>query len=127
MRPIDRIDLREFDGVRLNRPGTWAVAFLADWCPFCDEFAPRFAALSDAVPHLAIADLTSTENPLWDRFAIEVVPTVLVFRGGEVVARTDGRAGEGIDNAGIDRIRSAAGDRSADPAHSAPHAPPAGT
>jgi len=127
MTPIERIDLREFDGARLNRPGTWAVAFLADWCPFCHEFAPRFAALADVVPHLALADLSSTENPLWDRFAIEVVPTVLVFRDGAVVARTDGRAGEGIDDAGIDEIRSAAEDRPALPAESHPPAVPPGS
>jgi len=95
-----------FDGARLRRPGRWAVAFVADWCPFCRRFRPRFEALAGALPcSLAFADVTSEESPLWDVFGIEVIPTVVAFQDGAVVGRVDGRAGEDFGPGDLDRVR----------------------
>lgn len=94
---LPRIGPEEFDGERLRLPGVVAVAFLADWCPFCHAFEPRFAGLTPGAPaRLLVADMTSEDSPLWERFRIEVVPTVIVFRGGSAVFRVDGVAGEGL-------------------------------
>lgn len=95
---MERIGPTAFDGPRLKRRGLWAVAFLADWCPFCDAFRPGFAQLS--APDgggLLDADLTSLENPLWEQFRIDIVPSVLVFQDGTLVLRRDGRPGYGLD------------------------------
>lgn len=46
-----------------------------------------------------IADVTDLESPLWERFGLEVVPTLAAFRDGEVVLREDGRLGLGIESA----------------------------
>jgi thioredoxin 1 len=106
---LERIGAEAFDGLRLARSGTWTVAFLADWCPFCQEFEPTFSALA-ALPgiSLLVADLTDEESPLWDRFRIAVVPSVIVFRDGEPVFRVDGRSGYGLDGKDIGSIRAAA-------------------
>jgi thiol-disulfide isomerase/thioredoxin len=94
---LERLGPEAFDGGRLLRPGTVAVAFLADWCPFCRTFEPEFARLSaGAGGRLLVADMTAMDSPLWDRFAVEVVPTVVVFREGKVAFRADGVAGEGL-------------------------------
>lgn len=104
---LERLDARAFDGQRLLRPGCWAVAFMAEWCPFCREFAPRFGSLADTGASLAVADLTSYASPLWDDFSIAIVPSVVVFRGGETVLRAEGRPMEGLDDADLARIREA--------------------
>jgi len=86
-----------FDGVRLTTAGIVVAVFLADWCPFCRSFRTeilRFAA--ERRWKLLVADLTSEESPLWDRFHVEIVPTVVVFRDGEAVFRRDGVAGRGL-------------------------------
>jgi thioredoxin-like negative regulator of GroEL len=87
-----------FEGTHLRRAGTWVVDFSADWCPFCQEFLPKFASLPrPSGVQLAIGDLTDYHSPLWDRFSLEVTPTVIVFREGAPVFRRDGRRGEGLD------------------------------
>lgn len=107
-RRLNRIGPEAFEGERLQRAGAVAVAFLADWCPFCRAFEPEFASL--ATPHgraLAVADLTDLDSPLWDRFAIEVVPTVVVFRDGRTILRRDGVAGQGLGSADLRAIEQA--------------------
>lgn len=94
---MERFGAEAFDGDRLRRTGTWAVVFLADWCPFCRSFAPKFAALEkEGVANLAVADVTDEASPLWDRFEVKVVPTVIVFRDGAVATRHNGRFARGL-------------------------------
>ena len=105
---VERVGPEAFDGVRLRRSGTVAVAFLADWCPFCHAFAPEFSALAPpGSPALLVADVTSEDSPLWDRFEVDVVPTVVVFREGTPILRADGVAGEGLGPDDLRSIRAA--------------------
>ncbi len=106
--PVDRLGASAFRGPRLGRPGTWTIAFLADWCPYCRAFAPHFAALDGSISRFAIADVTDEESPLWDQFSIEVVPTVIIFRDGRAAERFDGQPGAGLGPDDLDRIRRAA-------------------
>jgi thiol-disulfide isomerase/thioredoxin len=104
-----RIGATEFRGRRLDRPGTWIVAFLADWCPFCRAFEPEFAALAtDGSFGLLVADMTSMQTPLWETFEIDIVPTLVVFRDGTALYRADGVAGEGLGAADLESARLAA-------------------
>jgi thioredoxin 1 len=103
---MERLDAAAFDGERLNRPGTWAVAFLADWCPFCRAFAPKFEALAAGGPYrIAEGDVTDEESPLWETFHLDVVPTVIVFRDGAAGCRRDGRLGHGLSDADVAAVR----------------------
>ena len=36
------------------------------------------------------------DNPLWEDYSIEAVPTVILFDEGRVCRRLDGRLGEGL-------------------------------
>jgi thiol-disulfide isomerase/thioredoxin len=108
--PVVRLLESSFRGTALTEPGVWAVEFVADWCPFCQEFAPKFAALAGRGFHLARADVTSSGSPLWERFHIDVIPTVLVFRDGAIIHRADGRYGEGLDEGDLASIERAARD-----------------
>lgn len=98
----------DFHGARLNRLGTWAVAFLADWCPFCRGFGPKLFAIPREGFEVARADVSPADSPLWDIFGIEVIPTVIVFRNGSAIFRADGRFGEGLDSSDLAEIVRAA-------------------
>jgi len=94
-----------FEGRRLRRPGVVAVAFLADWCPFCRAFRPHFSRLGRNEGWSAlVADVSSEENPLWDEFHLEVLPTVVVFREGRAILRVDGVPGVGLGRSDLRAI-----------------------
>ncbi|HXW67667.1 MAG TPA: thioredoxin family protein [Thermoplasmata archaeon] len=106
MTDVERLGRSAFEGERLQRPGTWAVAFLADWCPFCRSFGPEFEGLGGPGAHrLAIADISEVDDPRWETFHIDVVPTVIVFRDGASTARRDGVLGRGLADADLAALR----------------------
>ena len=95
----------DFNGKHLKRPGTLAVLFAAEWCPFCQRFGPIFeSALAQKSAPGALADLSDLENPLWEIFDIQVVPTVLVFKDGEPVYRKNGVLGQGLPSNAMDEV-----------------------
>ena len=75
------------------------VLFYASWCPFCRSFLSvfdRHAAKKGG--NLAIrVKVDDYDNPLWDEYRIEAVPTVILFEDGEVCIRLDGRLGLGLN------------------------------
>ena len=107
--PIEKISASEFQNGRFLREGTWVIEFVADWCPFCRRFRPRFATLEGTPDvQLGFADVTSFESPLWEEFAIDVVPVAVVFRAGSVVFRIDAELGLDLPADSVDRLRAAA-------------------
>ncbi len=107
-RALETLAPAELEGNRLARKGTWVVAFVADWCPFCREFLPEFSGMAGRGFELARADVTSYDSALWDDYRIDVVPTVVVFRDGNAIFRVDGRLGEGLDGNDLSKIVRAA-------------------
>ncbi|HLE54268.1 MAG TPA: thioredoxin family protein [Thermoplasmata archaeon] len=77
--------------------------FWATWCPFCRKFKPEFDRLAAAKPWRFVSVYLDDEsNPLWDDYAVDVVPTLVLFRGGELVEREDGVLGYGLDRRMVD-------------------------
>jgi len=90
-------DEESFERDVLRADGPIVVAFWAEWCPHCRRFRPLFESASDARgERFAIVRLDADDNPLWDRYAVAVVPTVALFRDGRLAARRDGVLGRGI-------------------------------
>src|SRR5437870_13488577 len=74
------------------------VMFWATWCPFSRRFNAEFEKLASSRPwRFAAVYLDDEENPLWEEYAVEVVPTLGLFRDGKLVERLDGILGYGID------------------------------
>lgn len=72
--------------------------FWATWCPFCRRYKPEFDKLASQHPwRFASVYLDDESNPLWDDYAVEVVPTLALFRDGKLVDREDGILGYGLD------------------------------
>jgi len=72
------------------------VEFWAEWCPPCKVLAPVLESV--AVEHgdrLQLYKVNSEESPeLAVRFAVSSVPTLLVFREGNLVKRMVGARGK---------------------------------
>jgi thioredoxin-like negative regulator of GroEL len=100
-----KLGIADFDGKRLKRTGTLAVLFAAEWCPFCRRFSPIFeSALKGKNMSGALADLSDFDNSLWETFDIQVVPTVMVFKDGELVYRKDAVLGQGLPNDAMNEV-----------------------
>jgi cation transport ATPase len=69
----------DFPGKVLHAPRTVAVLFSSPTCPTCRVFKPRFRKIAGKV------DIVSTET--WRKYDVLSIPTVLVFRAGEVAER----------------------------------------
>ncbi|TLZ67582.1 MAG: thioredoxin family protein [Methanobacteriota archaeon] len=73
------------------------VMFTTTWCPFCRRFKPKFVEVATkADVRSVIAYIDDWENPLWDEYTIDVVPTLILFEGGKPVYRRDGVLGRGL-------------------------------
>jgi thioredoxin 1 len=84
------------------------VMFYADWCPFCRKFKPIFetSANSPAItPHkFYVSNIDDDDNPLWERFSINAVPTIIAFEKGEIISRRDAKMGIGLVKSDLDSI-----------------------
>jgi thioredoxin 1 len=72
--------------------------FYASWCPFCRRFLPAFDKnYSQYGFNLTLrVKVDDDDNPLWEEYSIEAVPTVILFEEGKVCRRLDGIFGYGL-------------------------------
>lgn len=78
------------------------VLFYSAWCPFCTAFMPSFETRAKAGGESFVKVCTEDIPELEDRFSVEVVPTVLYFKGGRLGGRLDGALGRGLSAEGLD-------------------------
>jgi len=84
--------------------GRYLVLFYASWCPDCKRFMPKFDSLAGrAGLALLKARIDEDENPMWEHFKIERVPTVVLFEDGKEKGRAEERGGR-IDEKELARL-----------------------
>ncbi|MFQ5968937.1 MAG: thioredoxin family protein [Nitrososphaerales archaeon] len=94
---MQNIHHEEFVQTVMESDDKYLVLFYADWCPFCAKFKPIFESYDGKLSYkIAGAKVNEDENPLWDMFKIESIPTIICFNNGEIVTRRDARRGVGL-------------------------------
>ena len=94
----------EFDSKVLDNSTKTLVLFYADWCPYCSNFKPTFEEINSDKIQKKAALVNEDENPLWDRFEIQMVPTMIAFQNGKILTRRDAKSGIGLTRKDMESI-----------------------
>ena len=69
------------------------VDFWADWCGPCKIVSPLVEELSEKFSEVKFAKLDVDKNPeIADRYGIRGIPTLMIFKGGQIANQTVGAA-----------------------------------
>jgi thioredoxin 1 len=110
---MKHLEPRQFDTF-LSLGQKSLVMFYADWCPFCQRFKPIFEQQQLEMNQKSslkvyACKLNEDENPLWDKFSVNAVPTLIAFysskeNGNQIIARRDAKMGIGLTKNDLDSI-----------------------
>jgi thioredoxin 1 len=109
---VKNLEPDQIDNI-LSKDKKVLIMFYADWCPFCQKFKPIFESLSSLVPNepksktkyrTYAAKVNDDDNPLWERFSINSIPTLIAFDQTTIAARRDARMGIGLAKSDLDSI-----------------------
>ena len=90
--PLLEITDSNFDALALNGAQPVLIDFTAAWCAPCRAIAPHVAAIARAYEgRLAVATCDADSNAeLAARLDVRAMPTLLLFKGGQVVGQIVG-------------------------------------
>ena len=106
---MEHLKATQFDKL-FSLGGKALVMFYADWCPYCQRFKPIFESAaaksksSTTSCKMYEAQVNDDDNPLWDRFSINAVPTVIAFDKGNIISRRDAKMSAGLNESDLDSI-----------------------
>lgn len=85
---VTNFDSKLFEAAVLNEHADTLIEFWAPWCVYCRRLQPALEQLAKEQEDLLIGKLNIDDEPeLANRYGIEVVPTLLAFRGGQVAGK----------------------------------------
>jgi thioredoxin 1 len=105
---MEYLEPNQFDNL-LSSGVRALVMFYADWCPFCQRFKPVFESAITAKStsngyKFYESKVNDDNNPLWDRFSISAVPTLIAFDKGKIISRRDARMGVSLNKSDLDSL-----------------------
>ncbi|HEX2025074.1 MAG TPA: thioredoxin [Actinomycetota bacterium] len=92
MAGVPEVGDQEFDREILKSEKPVLVDFWADWCVPCHMVSPVVEEIGrDKAETLKVAKLNVDDNPsATQRYGVMSIPTLILFKGGEEVARVVG-------------------------------------
>ena len=86
-----KITKENFDSEVLQSTKPVLLDFWADWCTPCKMLSPIIDELAEDHPEMKVGKVNiDEEKELAEQFKIMSIPTLLVFRSGDVVKRSTG-------------------------------------
>lgn len=83
----------EFDSVIAS--GTVFVDFFAVWCGPCKMISPVLEKLSGEYPNIEFVKVDVDQSPeIAARYQVQSIPTLIMFKDGQMVERQVGFSGE---------------------------------
>ena len=81
------VKTQDFEEQVAKASGPVLVDFWAQWCPYCRRIAPAFGKVGEQYADTLIAGkINYDEEPqLIERFGIATIPTLMLFKNGEVL------------------------------------------
>lgn len=101
---MEHVKPEEFDSKVLGENKKTVVLFYATWCPYCANFKPTFESAKIENANKIGSIIDEDENPLWDRFSILAVPTIIVFQNGKIISRRDAKKHIGLTKSDMDSV-----------------------
>ncbi|MEI6709043.1 MAG: thioredoxin TrxA [Methylococcales bacterium] len=97
MSEVIHVSDREFDSQVLKAQGSVLVDFWAEWCGPCKMIAPILDEIAKEYEgKLTVVKINIDENPATpQRYGVRGIPTLLIFKGGEVEATKVGALSKG--------------------------------
>lgn len=82
---------QNFENEILNQKGISLVDFYATWCGPCKMLSPIIDEIADEHPEITIGKVNVDENDILSaQYGIMSVPTLLVFKDGNMILKTTG-------------------------------------
>ena len=109
---VENLEPDQIDNL-LSKGNKALIMFYADWCPFCQNFKPIFESLISIIPkesksktkyQMYSAKVNDDDSPLWERFSINSVPTLIAFDENKIVARRDAKMGVGLTKSDLNSM-----------------------
>lgn len=92
MSTAQKVTDQDFEAEVLKSEGPVLVDFWAEWCGPCRALGPSLDALAaEKGSAIKVVKVNIDENPnAPSKYGVRSIPTMLIFKGGEVVAQTVG-------------------------------------
>jgi thioredoxin 1 len=89
----------EVELAKLLKANSKVVAlFYSSWCPFCRSFISTFDKhAKNPASHTYIkVQIDDDDNPMWETYSLDAVPSLILFEKGQVSKRLDCARGVGL-------------------------------
>ncbi|HKW04075.1 MAG TPA: thioredoxin family protein [Nitrososphaerales archaeon] len=99
------LDEAEFQSRILGSKEPKIAVFEAKWCGFCrrfNELLKNFLPTNPPDAQLDVIDTDSGDGSLWEKFQIDIVPTIIVFKEGREIFRRNGVSMRGLNQGDLE-------------------------